>query len=348
MRSILAISRARRSAAPRPLRAPRATAAVLVGALAVLTGCSSSPDTGGEDAGKVDSKGTFPAKVATKFGEVVIKEQPKRVVALGWGDAETALALGVQPVGASDWLEFGGEGVGPWAEGMYDKAPQKIGTLEPEFEKIAALQPDLILDTRSSGDQKRYDNLSKIAPTVGVPKGRDSYRTNWEQQAAMVADALGLHEEGQELIKKTKGEFKAAVKAHPEFKGKTVTSASLTSEGYGAYVRGSGRVDFLERLGFENNPEVEKNPGTNFFTTVSHENIGMFDADLLVLGPIGVPSSKATKDPIFQEIPAVKKGNVVVFQPESELSLAFATDSPLAVSYALEKVVPMFSEALKK
>jgi iron complex transport system substrate-binding protein len=38
-------------------------------------------------------------------------------VALGWSDAETALALGVQPVGASDWLAFGGEGVGPWAEG---------------------------------------------------------------------------------------------------------------------------------------------------------------------------------------------------------------------------------------
>jgi iron complex transport system substrate-binding protein len=36
------------------------------------------------------------------------------------------LALGVQPVGASDWLAFGGEGVGPWATGRYTKAPEKV------------------------------------------------------------------------------------------------------------------------------------------------------------------------------------------------------------------------------
>lgn len=55
----------------------------------------------------------FPVDLTTKFGKVTVDEAPKRVVALGWGDAETALALGVQPVGASDWLGFGGEGVGP-------------------------------------------------------------------------------------------------------------------------------------------------------------------------------------------------------------------------------------------
>ena len=85
----------------------------------------------------------FPVTVATKFGPVTIEKQPTRVVALGWGDAETALALGVQPVGASDWLAFGGEGVGPWAAGRYDQAPKIIGTTEPSFEAIAALKPDL-------------------------------------------------------------------------------------------------------------------------------------------------------------------------------------------------------------
>ena len=54
--------------------------------------------------------------IDTKFGSVEVPKDPKKVVALGWGDAETALALGVQPVGASDWVEFGGKGVGPWAE----------------------------------------------------------------------------------------------------------------------------------------------------------------------------------------------------------------------------------------
>src|SRR3954469_24403508 len=113
-------------------------AALLAAALAV-TSCSSGSDdasSAGGGAGSSSSSGAFPVTVPTAFGDVTVPEQPTRVVALGRGDAETALALGVQPVGASDWLGFGGEGVGPWAEGRYDEAPEIIETLEPSYEAI--------------------------------------------------------------------------------------------------------------------------------------------------------------------------------------------------------------------
>ncbi|CAM5697062.1 Iron-siderophore ABC transporter substrate-binding protein OS=Streptomyces alboniger OX=132473 GN=CP975_15635 PE=3 SV=1 [Streptomyces alboniger] len=331
---------------PRPSR--RHSVAALVAAVALtggLTACSSSD--GSADEGGSASTAGFPVKVATKFGDISVKEKPRRVVALGWGDAETALALGVQPVGASDWLAFGGDGVGPWAKGLYEKSPTKIGTLEPEYEKIASLKPDLILDTKSSGDQKRYDTLSKIAPTIGVPKGGEQYLTNWETQTTMVADALGLHDKGEKLIADTEKKFETAVAAHPEFKGKTVTAGSRTSVGYGAYVRGSGRVDFLERLGFKNNPEVDAKKGKSFSVEVSRESLDMLDAGLLVMAPIGLPASKIENDPLYKDIPAVKAGHDVVFDPKSDLSSAFATDSVLSVSYALDKVVPEFAKALK-
>ncbi|MGO3363342.1 MAG: ABC transporter substrate-binding protein, partial [Corynebacterium sp.] len=156
-----------------------------VGLTVGLAACSdNSDDSAGssDDASLVETEGTFPQTVSTKFGDVTVDEQPTRVVALGWGDAETALELGVQPVGASDWLEFGGDGVGPWLEGAYDTSPEIIETLEPGYEEIAALDPDLILDVRSSGEQERYDRLSEIATTVGVPEGGDSYLTPREQQ----------------------------------------------------------------------------------------------------------------------------------------------------------------------
>ncbi|MBJ7453295.1 MAG: ABC transporter substrate-binding protein, partial [Blastococcus sp.] len=88
-------------------------AALLAAAALVVTGCGSDDDTAensGSEGGS-SSSGAFPVTVTTAFGDVEIEEEPVRVVALGWGDAETALALGVQPVGASDWLAFGGEGV---------------------------------------------------------------------------------------------------------------------------------------------------------------------------------------------------------------------------------------------
>lgn len=102
---------------------------------------------GGGDSTEDTASGT---SVDTKFGSVEVPADPQKVVALGWGDAETALALGVQPVGASDWVEFGGKGVGPWAEDLYDEDPEIIATMEPDYEAIAALEPDLILDTNSS------------------------------------------------------------------------------------------------------------------------------------------------------------------------------------------------------
>ncbi|MGJ9611108.1 hypothetical protein [Actinotignum sp. GS-2025b] len=50
--------------------------------------------------GTTTNEAVFPATIDTKFGPVTVKEAPQRVVALGWGDAEVALSLGVQPVGA--------------------------------------------------------------------------------------------------------------------------------------------------------------------------------------------------------------------------------------------------------
>ncbi|MEU9356776.1 iron-siderophore ABC transporter substrate-binding protein [Streptomyces sp. NPDC048301] len=334
---------------PRRLRRTPALMAGVVAALLVgLSACGSSDDSTGTDSASSDgaAKGAFPAKVATKFGEVTVDKAPKRIVALGWGDAETVLALGGQPVGASDWLAFGGEGVGPWAKGMYDKSPEMIGTMEPEFEKIAALQPDLILDTKSSGDQTRYDTLSKIAPTVGVPKGGDQYKISWEKQTEMVAAAMGVPEKGEKLIADNEAKFADAVKAHPEFKGSTITLGSRTSEGYGAYVSGTGRVDFVERLGFENNPAVEAKAGEGFSVSVSKENLDLLDADLTVMAPIGIPATDISGDPLYKAVPSVKAGHSLVFDDQG-ISQAFATDSVLSTVYALDKVVPLFAEKMK-
>src|SRR3954462_3549558 len=96
-----------RSAVRRATRVPALVAAGLL-----LAGC-------GSDSGETDSatarggpSDAFPGAIPTAFGDVTVEEEPTRVIALGWSDAETALALGVQPVGASDWLPRGGNGVG--------------------------------------------------------------------------------------------------------------------------------------------------------------------------------------------------------------------------------------------
>jgi len=321
-------------------------AALLVTAL-VVAGCGSSDDSGSEDGGSAaGSSDAFPVTVATAFGDVTVEEEPTRVVALGWSDAETALALGVQPVGASDWLAVGtDDGLGEWVEQEYDEAPEIIDTLEPSFEAIAALEPDLILDTRSSADQERYDLLSQIAPTIGQPEGVGPYQTTWQDQLEMVGQALGKSDQAAELSDQVEQAFTDAAAAHPEFEGTEVAVGAYTSEGFGAYVSGDARVAFMEQLGFQNKAAVEDLATESFFVPVSEEQLDLLDAELTVVFPIFVEASEFTGNPLFQALPSVQEGRAVVLDDTTVLN-AFSSASAPGLLYALDTTVPMFADAL--
>ena len=331
-----------------PVR-PSLRGTALLAATVLVAGCGSGDAGSSGDAAASSSPagsgGAFPVTVETAFGDVEIPEEPQRVVPLGWSDAETALALGVQPVGASDWLAFGGEGVGPWAEGRYDEAPEVIETLEPSLEAVAALQPDLILDTRSPATQERYAALSSIAPTVGQPEGVGPYLTTWQQQLDLVGRALGREEQADELQAEVEQQFTAAAEAHPEFDGTEVAVGAYTSEGFGAYVRGDTRVDFVEALGFTNEPAIQDLAGASFFVSISEEQVPLLDAPLTVVFPIFVAASQITANPLWQSLPSVQQGNALVFEDETLVN-AFSSGSAPGTRYVLENAVPLFAETL--
>lgn len=95
-----------------PLRTSRTRRSAAVFLSLALVGwgavaCSSDPDSGAADnsvavslaqsASADGDAAAYPVTVATKFGDLTVEEAPRRVVALGWGGAEVALSLGVQP-----------------------------------------------------------------------------------------------------------------------------------------------------------------------------------------------------------------------------------------------------------
>ncbi|WP_020014100.1 iron-siderophore ABC transporter substrate-binding protein [Promicromonospora sukumoe] len=326
------------------MRFPRPLAAVLAVPLLALAACSTAEGSPSAE-GSADADGAYPVTIDTKFDGVTIDEKPERVVALGWGDAEVALELGVQPVGASDWLAFGGEGVGPWSEGLYDEAPEILGTLELSYEAVAALEPDLILDTHSSGDEERYERLSSIAPTVGVPEGGDSYHTDYDVQVTMIAQALGVPEQGEELLAGVDEAFEKAAADHPEWEGTTFTAATRTSEGWGAYVN-DGRSLFMERLGFEASPTITDLPveENGWSVRISEEQLDLLDSDLIVAFPIWIDAEEITEDAGWKQIPAVADGRAVVIG--DDLSAAYSLGTPAAQLYALQELTPLIEEAL--
>jgi iron complex transport system substrate-binding protein len=328
----------------RPLLRRTALLAAALTTTGALAACGSGDD--GPAAGSAPSSGgAFPVTVSTAFGDVEVPAEPQRVVALGWGDAETALALGVQPVGASDWLAFGGEGVGPWAEGRYDEAPEIIETLEPGLEAVAALEPDLILDTRSPATPERHEALTAIAPTIGQPEGVDAYLTTWQQQLDLVGQALGRTEEAEQLRGDLEQRIADAAAANPAFDGTEVAVGAYSSEGFGAYVRGDTRVDFMESLGFTNEPAVQDLATESFFVPVSDEQVALLDAPLTVVFPIFVDPSQITGNPLWQTLGSVQQGNAVLL--DETLANAFSSGTVLGTGYALDNAVPLFAEALQ-
>ncbi|WP_258374716.1 iron-siderophore ABC transporter substrate-binding protein [Curtobacterium sp. MCPF17_001] len=321
-----------------------AAAGAVVAASLVLAGCSSSsPSSSSSSAGSSD--GAFPVSISTGLGTTTIDSAPKRVVALGWGDAETALELGVQPVGASDWLAFGGEGVGPWLKGAYDKAPKIINTLEPSYEEILKLKPDVILDVKSSGDKDRYDKLSAIAPTVAIPKGGENYLASTTEQVDMISKALGKETEGKKLLSDLDDSYAAARKAHPDFDGKTAAIGAYTSEGFGVYASRDSRATFMQNLGFTIPKAIDEAAGKEFSVSLSNENLDLLDADLTVVLPIYVDASKASSDPLFQKVPSVEAGHSIVID-DSDVSTAFSLGTTAAIEWALKRLPDEFAKKL--
>lgn len=328
----------------------RSTLGALVVAAVTVTGLGACSTPAGPEGGDLL------ATVPTMFGDVEVPQPADgelTVVALGWSDAEMALALGVVPVAVFDWQGFGedNKGVGPWATELFgDVTPEIIerGDESLNYEQIEGLAPDLILNTRSGNDETEFERLSEIAPTIYGPAGTGAYATVWTDQLSLVGEAVGKADEAQALIADVEGQIAASADANPEFAGLTTASVSKFGEAYGAYLPGDGRFDILADLGFVNNPAIDGLEASGFYAPVSVENVSVFDADTAVILPIGFTLAEAEADPLLSSLAVVSEGRAVFIDPDSELSGAFSASSVLSIPVVLDQLVPLLAKAVAK
>ncbi|MGH3986469.1 MAG: iron-siderophore ABC transporter substrate-binding protein [Pseudonocardiaceae bacterium] len=257
----------------------------LIGGLslaALLAGCT-GPETQAP-AGSGDDR--FPITVAHKYGSTAIPAEPARVVTVGLSDHDYLLALGVVPAGLTDWYGDYPTGTWPWAA-------DELGAAQPEvmprnedqinFEKVAALRPDLVIGQYTGMTETDYARLSQIAPTVAQSAEFPDYGMPWEETIRVIGAALGQAERAEELIAGVEGRFVAARAAHPQFQG----LAAVVAEQFepGTYVvRGptDPRTRFLSSLGFVLPDEIAQLTGDRGEADISAEQIGLVDQDLVV------------------------------------------------------------------
>lgn len=106
-----------------------------------------------------------PRLIHHALGETLIGGTPQRVVTLFQGATDTAVALGIKPIGVVDsWTEKPTyKYLRPALNGVTHVGLET----QPSLEDIALLKPDLIIASRFR-NEKIYGLLSQIAPTVAL------------------------------------------------------------------------------------------------------------------------------------------------------------------------------------
>lgn len=332
---------------------PWAAGAVVAGLLALM-GCAGTTAPSGESATSTGDWETVTIEHA--LGEAVITEKPERIVTLGQGSTETAIALGTIPVGIEEY-PWGSDETGylPW---VYDAITEQgaelpvqfTGSTELDIEAIVELEPDLILAPWSGVTQEQFDILTDIAPTVAYEE--EAWVITWQEQIEVIATAMGQPEAAAVLIEEINEQLSSA--ARDEYAGITFSYIYNTGPGtLGVFFENEQRVAMVRALGLTVDPVIDELREYEVEGTDS-ASIGLENADKLADSDLIFTfysdednRAEIEAQPLYQQIPAVARGSVVA-PTEQPFVTGSSIINPLTVPWALERFVPLIDEAVAK
>lgn len=247
--------------------------------------------------------------VANAFGDTRISATPQRVVTLYQGATDSAVALGITPVGVVDaWLE---KPMYRYLRGALDGVEHVGLETQPNLEKVAWLDPDLIVATRFRHERVR-PLLEKMAPTVATGTVFDFKAT-----LALMAEATGRESRARELLRDWDdrvADFRRRIAAElGDGWPRKAAVVRFKSDHVRIYSTGfAGSI--LSELGFEQ-PDSLHDQGWGMKLT-SEENIPVMNADVIfvLLEPddpaIAENYRHWTSHPLWQRLDAVQDARV--------------------------------------
>jgi iron complex transport system substrate-binding protein len=345
-----------RAVAARP--PTRVLALSLLAVVSLLAACGgggddeTSSDTSGSGGSAESAEGVFPLTVHHAFGTTEVPSQPERVVSVGVTEQDTLLALGVIPVGVTEWYGEQPFATWPWAqEALGDAEPEVLTTTDGfQYERIAALEPDLIIGTNAGIEEDSYERLSAIAPTIPHgEEGAEGYFSAWEDQTVLIGQALGRDADAQALVDDIKAQFHAAAAAHPEFAGtEAIFLQNAFYDGEAIAYQDGLSTAFLTDLGFEIPSELDEFAGEEAGSQafIPLEQLPVLDtADVLIWGTEAPGDRTALEEePLYNNLEAVEDGSLVFTDGLTAGAIYFT--SVLSLPYVLDTLVPALASTL--
>ncbi|GAA0380930.1 ABC transporter substrate-binding protein [Acrocarpospora corrugata] len=341
----------------RSMKGGRPAAVVAAALLFLATACGSGQETAAPSAPAASAPAesapaaVFPVTIDHKFGTTTIPAAPARVFTVGLTDQDAVLALGVVPVGTTEW--FGGfpGAIGPWAKDKLGSSPvptvlEDTGT-GPQVEKIAALKPDLIIALYSGLTKEQYETLSKFAPVVAQPKEFNDYGIPWQDQTLLAGKALGKDAEAKALVDAVDAKFAAAKAEHPEFAGASAVVAT-PYEGFFVYGSQDARSRTLTSLGLTLPSDLDQVIGNQFGTSISRERADLLDQKVAVWTVPDLVKDVETlhKDKLYADMSVVSEGREVFIAEASDYGVAFSFVTVLSLPYVIDRLVPQLAAAI--
>lgn len=268
-------------------------------------GASDSTAEGGPDGAADGEDAASPHVVSHAMGETEVPGDPQRVVVLDSSLLDSAVSLGLVPVGATEGVA--GAGLPAYlGEDVVDQVELVGTTTEPNLEAIAALQPDLIIGTKVR-NEAIYDTLGQIAPTVFS----ESSGTNWTEQVRLTGEAINQLPEAEAQL----AAFEERAAEVGEEIGATGTTATIVRFIPGQ-IRLYGPTTFsgsvLTAVGYGlGDKGYDPQYG---MAVISQEQIEMLDGDVLfATNPTAesdgqVATDRDTVEGLWNNLPAVRSG----------------------------------------
>ena len=240
------------------LRSRRGAAIATIATAALLaTGCGSStaepsasgsPGSGSTVAGSTAPSG--PVTITDAQGRTVeIKTRPKTVVAIDWSVIRTLNDLGVEVQAVPK-----PNSALPADLAKYEEATQ-VGTLfEPNYEAIAAMNPDLVIVGSRSGTPEVVKEFEKFAPAVIDMSVRsktpaDTVRLTTER-VKQLGSIFGKEKQATDLMAKVSSDI-AKVKKSATDSGRTAMVVQVSDGTVSAYGPGSRFGTIYQDFGYK-------------------------------------------------------------------------------------------------
>lgn len=252
--------------------------------------------------------GTAMAREVTHaMGVTDVPDAPQKIVVLTNEGTEALLAVGIKPVGAvRSWLG------NPWyahiAEQM--EGVEVVGEESAvNLELIAALEPDLIIGNKLR-QEKIYEQLSAIAPTVLSERLRGDWRPNFELYTA----AAGKEAEGKATLAAFDNRVEALKAALGDKTSEEVSLVRFMANLTRIYYNDTFAGGILNQLGFRR-PATQDKP--DFADDVTKERIPEMEGDRLFYfvyetgdGGADKQAAEWTGEALWNSLNVVKAGKV--------------------------------------